>query len=272
MLELYAGYLRSAGMIAGISAIVSRRVQNDRDPRIMMISDKLQVQEYVRRLIGDDALPKRFLATANPGEILEVKLPARYVVKASFGSGMTALVHHDSPSERERVAAVAGHWLERRFQEPWQMWLYGRHLKQILVEELLGSGDSTPHDYKLFCFGGGPKFIQIDVNRFSAYQRSFVTPEWNVIPCRYATCPGIADEVPQPESTEALLDTARRLSRGFDFLRVDLYMVDSKVFFGELTPWPSRGGIRFTPRSYDRRFGRFFVEPSLSPEALARLA
>ena len=52
------------------------------------------------------------------------------------------------------------------------------------------------------------------------------------------------------------MDVARKLSANFPFVRVDLYNIDGKIYFGELTFYPWTGYVQFTPDSFDFTLGK----------------
>ena len=70
--------------------------------------------------------------------------------------------------------------------------------------------------------------------------------------------------VPRPEKLAEMLEISRLLSRGFDFLRVDLYNIRNRIVFGELTSYPSAGANRFDPREYDYKFGSYWNLDSMT--------
>jgi TupA-like ATPgrasp len=53
-----------------------------------------------------------------------------------------------------------------------------------------------------------------------------------------------------------MLTVAAELSKDIDFVRVDLYNANGKIFFGELTFNPRAGNIRFKPESWDTKLGQ----------------
>ena len=67
--------------------------------------------------------------------------------------------------------------------------------------------------------------------------------------------------MPRPQNLNKMLDVASRLSTGFPILRVDLYEVDGKVYFGELTFFPWSGYVQYNPDSFDYEMGKKFILP-----------
>ena len=97
-----------------------------------------------------------------------------------------------------------------------------------------------PKDYKIFCFYGMPKFIQVDSGRFSKFTRNFYDLCWNRISMKIKYPTG-EQEDEEPALLEEMLAIARKLSAPFSFVRVDLYATATEIRIGELTFTP--GGI-----------------------------
>lgn len=129
------------------------------------------------------------------------------------------------------------------------------HIKpRVLIEEYLkGQDGEWPLDYKIWCFGGHPELIQLanhacDINPF--FDR-----EWNLLDLYYRE--GVSrPHVPKPMNLDEMISIASRLSAPFDFVRVDLYNIDGKIYFGELTFTSVGGGIKLRPDSWDLELGK----------------
>lgn len=116
-------------------------------------------------------------------------------------------------------------------------------------------------DYKFYCFNGKPKLLYVSrgLENHETARRSFLTMDWENVPfSRYGYLD--FDVIPErPEKFDEMKYLARKLSRGKDFLRVDLFQINGRVYFGELTFYPSSGFIRFYPDEYDRKLGDMLI-------------
>ncbi len=124
---------------------------------------------------------------------------------------------------------------------------------KLIIEEVLRTPDKTlPDDYKFFCFHGHPLLCQIDSDRFSGHKRRLYTvPEWKPVNVGY-TYPLGDEHAHRPENLLQILEHCQKLSRLFDFVRVDLYLVGSQIYFGEFTFTPDAGLKRFSDDRFDR--------------------
>ena len=125
-------------------------------------------------------------------------------------------------------------------------------MRQIDKERTLGLTD-----YKFFCFNGKPYCVQVDTGRFDGHRQNFYDMQWRSmgVHCTYPE----GEIVEKPDGFEEMKRLAAELSRDFPFVRVDLYNVGGRIYFGELTFYPSSGYGRFKPESFDTELGAQFV-------------
>lgn len=120
-----------------------------------------------------------------------------------------------------------------------------------------GRGE-VPDDIKFYMFHGNCRLIHVDSNRFQSHTRVLYDQHWNFLPVRSnRKAPGVATE--KPPELERMLQIAERLAVGFDFVRVDLYLVNGRIYFGELTHYPVGGMGPFDPVELDFELGSHWV-------------
>ncbi len=112
-------------------------------------------------------------------------------------------------------------------------------------------------DYKVFCFNGEPKFIQLDYDRFSNHRRTIYDIDWNILPVTYRYKSDENRYFKRPEELSKILNYSRELSKTIPFVRVDFYIIKNQVYFGEMTLYPLSGFGKFNPEIYDLKFGEF---------------
>lgn len=122
-------------------------------------------------------------------------------------------------------------------------------------------------DYKFYCFNGEPKVFLVASERFSGHRTYFdyFDMEGNHLPF---TQGGMNNPVTPalPSTFEEMKQVAKKLSHGLPHVRIDLYSVDEKVYFGEFTFFDSSGFEKFTPREWDDVFGNWLKLPTTSKE------
>lgn len=131
---------------------------------------------------------------------------------------------------------------------------------QILAEELLLTENGEDlKDYKIFVFNGKAKLIQVDIDRQHEHRRNIYDLEWNYIPVSilYPTAPKVIVE--KPDCLQEMIIVAEKLGKGFKHVRVDLYICNNRIFFGEMTFTHGSGTEKFTPVSYERQMGDWIL-------------
>ena len=256
-----------------------------RDHRALVVTfaDKAAVRDYVAEAIGQQYLPRAYAIVDDPTALFGVNLPDSYVVKPTHGSGAAIVVSSRAPLDarlpseegswvyahvaaefapRADVVRLARSWVAQLYgQGPNREWVYGRIPRRIIDEEMLATADgSIPDDYKFFVFHGKCAFVQVDSGRFGRRTQDFFWPDWQHLPLR-AGPPWADPEPAMPGCLAEMITLAERLGVDTDFVRVDLYDVDGRIVFGELTSFPAGGDSPFDPESFNEVFGRPWTVP-----------
>ncbi|GLP75252.1 hypothetical protein TUM20983_23620 [Mycobacterium antarcticum] len=262
---------------------VRYKMLRDRRQLVVTFADKAGVRDYVSNTVGAQYLPHAYAITAEPGSLRETTLPEAYVVKPTHGSGAAIVVSDRAPRDarlptepgswvyrhvlpehasRDDVIRIAEGWLAQLYgQGPNREWVYGQVPRQVIVEEMLAGADGEiPDDYKLFVFHGRCCFVEVDGGRFGRRTQDFFHPDWEHLPLSGGS-PWADPRPPRPACLDEMIGLAERLGADTDFVRVDLYDVDGRVVFGELTSFPAGGDSPFDPERFDEEFGRPWTVP-----------
>lgn len=238
--------------------------RNHRNSLGKKITDKLQVREYVKDKIGSQYLIPLIDTFENEKEIDLDKLPNKFILKPNHGSGWIILCKDKSKMSEAYIKSVYRSWLEKDYYYIAREWQYKGIEPKILCEKYLLRDDNEDlKDYKIFCFHGEPKYIQIDVDRYSNHTRCFYDPEWNKLPFTIIY-PKYEGEVSKPSKLKEMVQISKKLSEPLIFSRVDLYCIKDKVYFGEITLHPGSGHKPFCPSNYDLILGRDLSLPKKS--------
>ena len=262
---------------------VRYKMLRDHRELVVTFADKAAVREYAATVVGQRYLPRSYAIVDDPAALRDLALPDAYVVKPTHGSG-TAIVVSDRASGEARLPTEPGSWVYRHVrpefasrddvvrigrgwlaqlygQGPNREWVYGRMPRRIIVEELLADTDGAiPDDFKLFVYHGRCEFVQVDAGRFGRRTQDFFRPDWRHLPLSGGP-PCAKPEPVKPASLTEMIEVAERLGADTDFVRVDLYHVDGRVVFGELTSFPAGGDSPFDPGSFNEEFGRPWTVP-----------
>ena len=232
------------------------------DPRYVKLTDKIAVREYVADKLGEDHLIPLIAAPDVFTQEVFDSLPASFVMKANHGSTFVELVRDKSATTFERLKELADRWLSTSFY-----WVAReRHYRQIepriyFEALLLDRHGQVPADLKLHCFGGNTGrplvYILLISDRFGDNTHGDVfDADWNRLDIMIGPYTRSAQPPPRPANLDAVLKAAAKLCEDFDYVRVDLYAPDNRVYFGELTFTPGAGVLPFTPDHIDYEWGK----------------
>jgi hypothetical protein len=241
---------------------VLHRILFDRRTLLTQMADKAAVRSYVGSRLGPQILPKLYYLTTRPDTIPFDELPHRFVVKPTHGSGWIQVVTDKSALDRAALIETCTGWLKNSYYQITREWAYKHIEPRILVEEFIDDGTGAePNDYKLFVFGGTVEMIQVDTGRFTNHRRRLYTPTWKKLDVLLQE-DDIIGELPPPAHLAEMVAAAETLGRDIDFVRADFYDTANRLYFGELTTTPGRGGERFYPKEFDIYLGRRWILPA----------
>lgn len=262
---------------------VRYKMLRDHRQLVVTFADKGAVRDHVTAQGYGDLLPHAYAVVDDPDALLDLELPASYVVKPTHGSGAAIVVSpaalpdavlprpewgwvyaHVRPDavDRRVLRDIAAGWTTKLYgRGPNEEWAYSQVPPRIIVEEALAGPDGgIPDDYKFFVFHGVCRYIQVDAGRFGVRTHDFHDPQWRHVPLR-GGLPWADPPHEAPDRLPEMIAIAERLGAGTDFVRVDLYLLHDRIVFGELTSYPAGGHSPFDPPSFDAEFGRHWTVP-----------
>ncbi|SAL60001.1 hypothetical protein AWB67_02897 [Caballeronia terrestris] len=240
------------------------------DPRFANLTDKLLVRDFVIRTIGEEHLIPLLSSPDHFTKDVFDALPSSFVMKANHGSGYVKVIHDKAETSFEELSALSERWLAANFYRVARERHYEHIKPRIFFEALLtDQSGNIPADFKIHCFnqvaGKQKAFILHISDRFTPHPRGdFYDEDWNQLDIRIGHYPNSAVPSPRPDNLDEILRNAKQLSANFDYVRVDLYAPDDRIFFGELTFTPGAGVYRLTPDQIDYDWGRMLQAHSSS--------
>jgi hypothetical protein len=144
------------------------RMLFDRDPRWVLISDKLRMRTYVAEKVGSEYLVPLLWSDMDPTRIPWETLPSKFVIKASHGCGYNLIVRDKRQLEREPVRRQLNKWLHANYGETSGLgteWCYRHIPPALVVEEFLEEDNRSALDYKFWCFSGRAECFTVHSNR-----------------------------------------------------------------------------------------------------------
>jgi len=229
----------------------------DRKPEYTKMVDKYMVREVIAKKIGEQYLIPLYGVWDSFDEIPFDTLPEQFVLKCTHDCGSIIICKDKKNIDMEITRKHFDKCIRRNYYYWQREWLYKNLKPRIIAEKLMIDESGTElKDYKIQCFNGEPKIIQVDFNRFSdIHKRNFYSLDWEYQPFSllYPTYPEI--EIKKPQTLTEMLDIAGELSRNIPYVRVDLYSIEQRIYFGELTFHHGSGYEEFTPPEWNEIWG-----------------
>lgn len=214
------------------------------DPVIKQCADKYRVREYLQEKGFSELLIPLIGAYDVVEEVPWDSLPECFVMKLNSGSGCNLIVPDKDKLDIADAKKTMKKWMKSRFWLQFAEMQYKDVKPYILIEEFLGtSTGERPVDYKFHCINGKSKYVMVCMDRGSetGLRLYYFDREWNLMPFTQAAIDDKDRVIPKPEHIDEAFDYAEKLAQDFPYVRVDLYIVNGRIYFGELTFTPAAG-------------------------------
>lgn len=234
-----------------------------RNPLMTQCADKYSVREYIKSKGFEGILNELYAVYNSASEVDFDSLPEKFVIKTTNGSGTNIFCKDKAKLDINEVKEKLAKWIKRDTYSSGREWCYKNIKPKIIIEEYL-EDQANPfqgiNDYKFICFNGKVQYIVLDVDRHTNHKRNIYDAEWGFLNVS-TDYPNLGDCVPRPVGLDEMLEVATTLSKDFPCVRVDLYWINGRIYFGELTFYPWTGYVSFNPDNFDYEVGRHFILP-----------
>ena len=227
-------------------------------------ADKIKVRDYVAEKIGSKYLTKLYFTSKKMTEEIYNKMPKSCVLKTSSGSGSLIIIYDKTKEDKKEVINLMNDYLKVDFSYVWGEMFYKKIKNKILCEELLIDDDGkVPKDFKFHCFrnnGDFKCFIQVDFSRYEKHLRNYYDENFKFLDLRLSDLENNEKmkNMRKPKNFDEMIEVAKKLSEDFPYVRVDLYNLNGKIYFGELTFTHSAGFGKFHPKEMDKVWGQYW--------------
>lgn len=215
---------------------------NDRKPIYTKMVDKYEAKQFVADKIGKKYIIPTLGVWTNFDNIDFDKLPNEFVLKCTHDSGGVVFCRNKSVFDLSEAKRKINSAISQNFYFKCREWPYKNIIPRIIAERYLGTTELN--DYKLQCFNGKFDNIFVAEGRYSkrGVRYHYFDKDWNYLPyCPYDDIDVNVLKKLKPGCYEEMIDIAEKLSENLPELRVDLYEVDGKIYFGEMTFYSQSG-------------------------------
>lgn len=224
-------------------------------PEYTQLVDKLAVRDYIREKIGEDYLFPLLGSWNSFDDIDFDALPDKFVLKCNHDSGSVKLITDKSKMDKaalkaffERRLAMNAYCLGREYP-------YKDVPPKMMAEAFMEAPDGGGiNDYKFFCFQGKPKLLFVATDRATDVRFDFFDMDFqhlDIVNIHEQS----GKEIQKPSCFEEMKSLAETLSQGMEFVRIDLYEIGGRVYFGEFTFFHGGGFYLFYPAHWEKDLG-----------------
>ncbi len=207
------------------------------------LADKYLLKRWVDEKLGEGHVIPVFGAWDKFDDIDFSLLPEKFVLKCNHGSSMNLIVKDKRRLDIKKAKLVFDEWMKRNYAF-FCMELQYKDIDRKIIAEKYVEEMGNLYDYKVHCFNGKPKFIQVigdrDFERHTGYQNHYDF-NWRKLSWTFEDYPDFPYELQKPDRLEDLYKYAEILSREFKYVRVDCYILADEIYVGEMTFTPARG-------------------------------
>lgn len=236
---------------------------NYRDSSKFFLVDKYEVKDWVTERIGSEYVIPTLGIYEAFDEIDFDALPDSFVLKTTHDSGSVVICHDKTSLDIPAAKSKLERSLKRTYFYGGREPHYRNLTPRIIAEPLIVDDvEGQLRDYKFFCFGGEAKVVYVTSERQTGslkidyFDRDF---QWMDMRQSY---PNASVRPSKPERFDEMIEIAETLSQGHPHVRVDLYLVNGHIYFGEMTFFNMGGMAQFFPSKWDKTWGDWLKLPA----------
>lgn len=235
---------------------------NDSTKEKALLSDKYEAAKIIAaKYEGRIKVVKQLGVWTDANDIDFAELPNQFALKCNHGSAMNIIVKDKSKLNIKKTIKKLNGWLRLNYAT--MNGMFENHYSfiepKIIAEEFIQEMDGNLHDYKFHCFNGQPKFCQLIGDRIPNshhYYLAFYTPDWKKTDITYNNHAVYQKDFEKPQKLDQMLQLAKEMSAPFSYVRVDFYLLNGNIYFGELTFTPDSGIFNFNDSKTDLEWGQ----------------
>jgi hypothetical protein len=258
-LKFYASHRRRPNNSMTFNDVLYRIKTTDEilDPLRIFVTDKEFVKLYIKAVVGDEYNVPTLAVLRSVDDVRAYSFPSQCCIKPTHGFGKVILRKDDAPIDYNEIES----WFSQNFYPVNREANYRLLKPKIIIEPIIFPEQATLVEYKIFCFQGEPRLIITSEDYLGIDSRNLFDIDWNNMPfaLRKENNP---NTLSRPTNLLEMLNMARKLSERFDFIRVDFYSDNKKIYVGELTNCHVNASRAFIPINAEKIASKIIFDNS----------
>ncbi len=237
------------------------------DPEVSRCADRIRVRNY----LIENGLEKYLIPSLGYVEQFQQidigALPNQFVLKCNHACAFNQVVLDKATLNSRLLKHKFKKWLKTDYGKRTIERHYSNIIPKILIEEYLGEGNTLPTEYKIHVFNGKAKNLYVVTGRGEDIRYTNFYIDWTPFDGSQFNGWRKADEpISKPRNFDEMVALAEKLAAPFPFVRVDLYNINGKIFFNEMTFTPAKGTLLLNDDSVDYQMGAWLDISAYQPQ------
>ena len=233
---------------------------NDQHEEYTQMVDKYEAKKYVANLIGEEYIIPTLGVYDSFDEIDFDKLPNQFVLKCTHNSGGIIICRDKATLDVPKARKQMTKWLKKNPFWTNREYPYKNVKPRIIAEQYMTNDGLSQEltDYKFFCFDGNADCVMVCLERhLNDTKFYFFDKDWNFLRLNIRGIEAPDNfTIPKPKTMDKMFEIASKLSQGMKYVRIDLYEIRNRVYFGEYTFFPDSGLDKNILKETDIKFGK----------------
>lgn len=224
-----------------------------------MVADKCRVREYLIDNFGEEFVVPIVQKFESWKDVTIETIPEYpCIIKCNSGSGTWKIIRNKNDIDIKKLRKECKLWMNTNYYYDCLEWQYKNIKPCLLIEKLLlDKNGCLPEDIKLHYFNGKLEFIYCVVDREGKNYRVFFSPEWEQLPFQYTGKKKYKDihdriEKEPPKNLDKMIAFGNEIAKNFEYVRVDYYEIEDRMYFSEITLFHGGGFNNFYPEEYEK--------------------
>lgn len=225
--------------------------------------DKYLVRDYIAKTLGEQYLVPLFGVYENIESIPWETLPEKFVLKCTTGSGGNVICTDKTKLNIKTEEKKLKSFIKQDYFWNFREYQYKGIKPRFICEQFISETGITPDDYKVYCFNGKARLLEFHINRFSKEHHTcdYYDEKLNKLDFTWGTVPSHNLVPPHPEQAKKIIELSEIIARDFLHVRVDWYVVNGNISFGEITFINGGGFEKFDSYDDDLMLGSWLRLP-----------
>jgi len=222
--------------------------------------DKVKVRDIVQEVIAQENINLNLIEILPyTSENTKFNLDAineKCFIKGNNGCGMNILFDPKNYDKKEILKSIHN-WNKVEYDKVFGEKVYAGIKPKVYCERVLTCEDGfIPDDIKIHCCKGEPFMIQVIRRRDGYIQRKTYDRNWNQQNWFYKDDLDFNVDIKKIPKDD-LISIAKKLSNKHDYVRIDLYYANKKIYFGEFTFFPASSHLPLVSNKVDETLFKY---------------